>query len=186
MATVSNVTAAKPKVGGAVSVAPLGTTLPTATDTELTADFKNLGYISEDGLTNNGEISSDNIKAWGGDIVLTPQTDKTDVFQTTFIEATNVDVLKTVFGEDNVTGDLTAGITVKVNSNELPSRAWVADMVLRNGTAKRVVIPDGKITSVSEVTYSDSDAVGYQVEITASPDADGNTHYEYIKAAATS
>lgn len=158
MATATNVTAAKPAVGGAVSVAPLGTALPTATGTELDTAFKNLGYISEDGIKNNGEISSENIKAWGGDVVLTTQTDKSDLFEMTLIESTNIDVLKTVYGGENVTGDLSTGITVNVNSAEHTPQVWVADMILKNGTAKRIVIPNGTVSSVSEVTYNDSEA----------------------------
>ena len=52
MADAKNVTAAKPKVGGAVWRAPLGTTLPTDAKTALDKAFKSLGYISSDGLTN--------------------------------------------------------------------------------------------------------------------------------------
>ena len=50
MADVKNVTAAKPKIGGAVYSAPLGTTLPKDATTALDKAFKALGYISEDGL----------------------------------------------------------------------------------------------------------------------------------------
>ena len=46
MADAKNVTAAKPKVGGAVWRAPLGTTLPTDAKTALDKAFKSLGYIS--------------------------------------------------------------------------------------------------------------------------------------------
>ena len=59
----NNVSAAKPKVGGAVSVAPAGTALPTDATTALAAEFTQLGYISEDGLTNSIEISTDSVKA---------------------------------------------------------------------------------------------------------------------------
>lgn len=46
-ASASNVTAAKPKIGGAVSTAPAGTNLPTNAKTALDVAFKTLGYISD-------------------------------------------------------------------------------------------------------------------------------------------
>lgn len=45
MATEANVTTAKPKIGGAVYSAPLGTALPTDATTKLDDAFKALGYI---------------------------------------------------------------------------------------------------------------------------------------------
>ena len=35
--------------------------------------------------------------------------------------------------------------------------------------------------SVSEISYTDDDVIGYQCTITALPDSSGNTHYEYFK-----
>ena len=176
----SNVTTGKPRYGGAAFAAPTGSTLPIDAATALDEAFVGLGYISEDGLTNNGERSSNNIKAWGGDIVLSPQTEKTDTFTVTFIEALNPEVLKIVHGDDNVTGSVAAGLTVNVNSKELPEKTWVFDMVMNGGVLKRVVIPSGKVTNVSEVVYNDEEAVGYECEITAYPDSAGNTHYEHF------
>lgn len=184
MTTVNNVSVGKPAVGGAVSTAALGTTLPTDATTALANTFTNLGYISDDGLTNANTMESDNIKAWGGDTVLTYQTDKQDTFTFTFIEVLNVDVLKAVYGEDNVTGTLAAGITVKANAEEVPAAVWVIDMILREGAVKRIVIPNGKISEIGEITYADEEAVGYEITITAMPGSDGDTHKEYIKRTA--
>ena len=76
VASAANVTAAKPKASGAVFSAPLGTTLPTNAKSELDAALKTLGFISEDGLTNENSPESEDVKAWGGQTVLSSQTDK--------------------------------------------------------------------------------------------------------------
>lgn len=175
-----NVTASKPKVTGSIHRAPLGTTLPTDATTALNEAFKSLGYVSEEGVSNSNTASSDKTKAWGGDVVLDAQTEKPDTFKWTLIEALNVEVLKSVYGDDNVSGDLEKGITVKANSQEQKEHAWVVDMILKDAV-KRIVIPRGKVTEVGEIVYS-SKAIGYGTTISASPDTAGNTHYEYIVA----
>ena len=175
-----NVSAGKPKATGAIWTAPLGTELPTDTDSELVG-FDCLGYCSDDGLTNSTDLESETIKAWGGDTVLTIQKSKEDKYKFQLIEVLNVDVLKFVYGSENVSGDLSTGIVLKANNTDVEEKVVVIDMIMRDNTAKRVVIPTCKIAEMGDITYSDSDAVGYEVTVACTPDEAGNTHYEYIR-----
>lgn len=181
MTSTKNVSFGKPRVTGAVSTAPLGTKLPTDAISDLENEFKNLGYISEDGLTNENSPETDSIKAWGGDTVLTVQTAKEDTFTFKLIEVLNIDVLKEIYGKDNVSGSLESGIKIVANSKEMEEHIVVIDIILNGGVLKRIVIPKAIITEIGEVEYSDEDAIGYEITLTAKPDETGNTHYEYIQ-----
>lgn len=183
MQTVGNVTTAKPAVAGAISIAPKGTTLPTDATTALAEAFESMGYVSDEGITNENSPSTETIRAWGGDVVHVYSSEKPDTFQYTLIEALNMTVLKYVYGEDNVTGTLQTGIAIKANNLTDSEFVVVIDMIMREGVLKRIVIPDGKVSEIGEIVYSDDEAVGYDTTLTCMPDASGNTHYEYIKAA---
>lgn len=180
MATAEKVTTSKPLVGGGAWVAPLGTALPTDATSTLGDAFKDLGFISNDGIKNSNKASTSNITAWGGKVVATVQTEKPDTYQFTLIEATNLEALKLIYGDSNVSGDIATGITIKANSDEATEHVVVIDMKLREDALKRIVIPRAKVTEVDDISYKDSDAISYGTTISCTPDDSGNTHYEYI------
>ena len=180
------VTAAKPKVGGAVSVAPLGTTLPTSADGTLNAAFTSLGYASDTGVTRAVEMDTEVVKAWGGDVVLVLENGKTETFAFSMLDAHSLAALKVVHGDDNVTGSaLASGIGVVSNNTEKGGHIYVIDMIEAGNTLHRIVIPYGVVTEMEDITYVDNEAVAYGVTITAVADSSGNTAYEYFKTGAT-
>lgn len=176
---VANVSTGKPAIGGAIYRAPLGTEVPTDAISPLGDEFKCLGYVSDDGLTNANSPESDTIKAWGGDSVLSTQNEKPDTFAFKLIEVLNVEVLKAVYGGDNVTGDLTTGIHVTATTAEVEESVYIVDMTMRNGVLKRITIPDAKLQELGDIVYKDDEAAGYEMTMLAMP-VDGTSHHEYI------
>ena len=142
------------------------------------------GLVGEDGVTNENSPETDSKKAWGGDIVLKLQTEKPDTFTFKLISSLDLDVLKAVYGDGNVTGTLADGITVTATGEELPEKQWVIDMVMRDNAVKRIYIPSGSISEIGEIVYKDDEEVGYELTIMAMPGSDGATHKEFIKRAA--
>lgn len=180
-----NVALGKPKIGGAVFRAPIGTTLPTSADDTLDAGFLPMGYVSEDGVVNSNSPSAESVKAWGGDTVKVLYTERTDEWKLTLIESKRVDVKKAVYGQNNVTGTLANGITTSVKNDVPEPGSWVIDMV-EGTTLKRIVIPDAVVTELEDINYKDDEVVGYGVTLTAVTDSTGVSHYEYEKTAASS
>ena len=178
--TASQVSVGKPKVSGAIFSAPIGTTLPTDATTALAAAFNALGYVSQDGLVHSNSMTREKFRAWGGDIVDTEVTEKTDTFKFTLLESLNADVLKFVHGSGNVAGALATGLTVKGNGIDPGEHSIAVEMILRGGGAKRIVIPRGVLSELGDVVYRDNEVIGYACSILCIADTDGNTYYEYI------
>lgn len=184
--TASYVTTGKPKVVGGVWVAPKGTTLPTDATAQLPAGYVCLGYVSEDGLSNNNELTVDAIKAWGGNIVYRSLTEMNDEFSLTLIETLNADVLEAVYGTENVSVAGDGSATVNIVAEDPEEKVWVFELTLRGDRARRIVIPDGAVTAREEISYNDSDPIGYGITVSAYPDENGKTHIEYTEGSALS
>jgi hypothetical protein len=180
----ANVSTGKPKVGGAIFVAPKGTALPTDATSPLSEAFVNLGYASEDGLVNGTETDTNDTNAWGGDTVLSVQTSYKETFTVNLIE-TKEAVLAQYYGPDNVTVGNDGNIQVRHNSKQLPEQVAVVEVVLADGRIKRTVVPAAQVSDRSgEISYTDGDAIAYPIVWNAKPHAtwDGDTARDFIAA----
>lgn len=168
----------KPKVGGAISVAHVGATLPTDAATELSEDFKRLGYVSEDGVTISEERDSEDVKAWGGDIVYTSQTSYKESLAFTPIEL-SPEVCALEYGDDNVTVE-NGTVTVLHTGADMPEKAMVVETVPNSRVIARYVAPRAKLTEKGDVNLNDSDPIGRELTFSLMPDESGVSMYEYL------
>jgi hypothetical protein len=161
-------TAANVRVGvnGAVAFADLGTTLPTTALEALGVAWTDVGYVSEDGVTQGLAADQEEIKAWGGDVVRKVQTSHDLTYALKLIETTEA-TLTLYYGDPD-----------QITSDELPRRSWILD-VLDGDQVVRICLPDAQITERGDVVYSGSEAVGYEVTLTAYPDDAGVKAYLY-------
>lgn len=174
-------TTGKPKeIGGGIYRGQMGSIIPTDANSNLNEAFKNLGHISENGLTNGFEEENETFKDWSGEVVLEEQTSAKETFKYELIDVLDVEVLKEMFGDENVEGTLETGITVKSNSKERVAHPYIIDMIHANGILERIVIPNGKVTTRGEVTYKANDLVKFAITITAYPDENGDRSKRYI------
>ena len=105
------------KVGGYAYWAPAGTTLPTDSATALPAEYKLLGYLSEDGLTNTTDTDTAEIKDANGTTVMKIITSYAESYQFALLEVLRAEAAKLRYNSDAVTGN-DKSMTIK---HQMPS-----------------------------------------------------------------
>lgn len=164
-------------VTGGIYRADPETTAPTSALGTLDAGFDELGYVSEDGITQaiGAEVSS--IKAWqGGDEVRKVQTSHALTYAATLIETSEL-TLETYYGNFEDLGD-GEGL-VRITSDQPEHYSWALHMV--DGVHRiRLYIPDGQVTERGDVVWVNASTVAYPVTISCFPDDEGVKAYKYI------
>ena len=182
--SVRNVVAAKPRVGGGVYRAPLGTALPTDASTVLGVGYEALGYVSDAGVTPTRDTSIDKKKAWGGDIVAALLTDESRSFEFTLIEVYAEAVQKFVHGTANVTATAPApstGSTLAVLDKGGKPDQQIMVFEIRHGLKlRRIVVPVADPAITGEGPLVDGDLSAYTVTVEALKDTSGVRVYEYF------
>ena len=187
MPEVKDVRVGLPEQGvtGAIKSAPIGTALPDLTDitkaaVALNSAFQGNEFVSEDGLTLSPSMSTNDIKDWSGATVrkLLSSFDGTLAWA---MISTNAEQMKIAFGEKYV--ETKAATAAHGNQTKaalgahLPEhRSWV--FLMKDGDARMVVVvPDGQVTELNDVTFNSTSAVGWGVTLATYPDEHGNSIY---------
>jgi hypothetical protein len=183
MADSGNIWAATiPADGAAVYAAPLGTPLPATATAALNAAFVDLGWVSEDGVTNSIQRDVTRHKAWGGDTVKTTQDNYTESVKFTLLES-STDVLKVVYGDDNVTagGDYQS-IRVEHSSLMNERKSFVIDFI-DGDRVGRILVREGLVVELGDVMYVHKDLTKYELTVDVyKPDTGANavvTFFDY-------
>lgn len=159
---------------GAVFFAPMASTLPTDAVAALAQTFKDVGYIGPDGVTQAIETDITDITAWqNGDTVRKVQTSHDVTFQLVMLE-TNELSLKVYYADATATAK-----AVKVTGAQSPHNVVVIE-VLDEKHSIRIVLPDAQVTERGEIVYQNEEATGYDITLTAYPDAEGVKAYIYL------
>lgn len=187
MPNVSDVRIGAPdqKTTGAIKHAPLGTTLPSLSSiskASVTLDgaFTGNEYVSEDGLTLSPSISTADIKDWSGAVVRKVLDSFDGTLSWTMI-STDKEALEIAFGSKFVTSNTAttahgAQVQAALGAHLPDAQSWV--FLMKDGDARIViVVPDGQIVEVGDVSFVSNDAVGWPVTLACYPDSAGESIY---------
>ena len=164
----ANTGAAKGKADGYALFVPEGTEAPTDFESALPDGTMNLGFVSEDGVTDSPEFETEDHKDGNGDVVESTQSGYAKKVTMKLIEH-KADTLRVIYGEDNVT-DAGGKLTVHNKGTYGISGALVLDTVMRGARAMRRVYPCTQLTEVGESTMVTGDLFATEVTFTVYQD----------------
>lgn len=164
-------------ITGAAYVAPPKTAGPVDAVAAWPAAFKDIGWISDDGITESNSTDTTEIKGWqGGQTVRKVISSSEVTFSFTAIES-NKTVLE-LYHKGSKVVTTTGKSVLAIKAPGPDRRAFGFDLV--DGDAHiRIVIPDGEVTETGEITYKSDEAISYELTITAYPDANGTVAIKY-------
>lgn len=168
---VANAFVANPPIDGGVYFnAPLGAKLPKTVEEELDSAFRDHGAVGEDGFNVNPQRESSTEKMFGGEDWVDLQTSYTETVTLTLLEDDNINVIKSIYGDENVKetkADSKNGTqrTIYHTNKRLPLMSHVLKAV-DGEKRKTIVIPRGRISTVEKTPDVHSASTKYNVTIT--------------------
>ncbi|WP_448319230.1 phage tail tube protein [Streptomyces sp. CO7] len=159
-------------VQGAVYLAPVGTTAPADPYATWGTGWIDLGYATEDGLTEALNEDRQEFRAWGETSpVRTQVTNRTTTFKV-ILQQTSAHTLGLFYGVD--TADMTSsgtGATQALTFAEPPvgqPLTYALGMDVVDGDyPRRLLVARAEVTARGEVTYKTDTTVSYDITFTA-------------------
>lgn len=165
---------------GGVWVTPFGVTVadvPTEPTGTPAADFGEVGWISDEGVTKARTRETETTRAWQGATIIrniVTADDHTYTFQCLEENAVTYG-LRLPGATSTTTGGITTTEVRPFNSQDL--RSWVLDF--EDGAIhKRVFAPLAEVSEFGDEVYSSSELTVYEFTVTVYPDSSGVYLYE--------
>lgn len=155
-----DITEVRVAVDGVVSTAAFGAAAPTSAVSVLGVGWTDLGYVSEDGVTETTEQSTSVLRAWQRAKKVRTLIEEGSVqYQATLIQ-TNAETVALYYG-GTVEED---GSIIIDPSRERPVIALTLD-VIDGDEVIRAYAPEAQVIEVGDQVYSSGEPVGYEVTI---------------------
>lgn len=167
------VTTGQPWSEGGIWVGPVNNdgkaTLPTDATTKLPTGYKCLGWVTSDGVNVSTQLSTNDTKAWGGNIINSARTEYGETFTFSLAELSKT-VMSTLWDVSGTSGSDETGYTIAHNPSQLDNmHVFVIIVQYQDGSFGRRVIPFGRISSLGDVAYKDDTIISQNLTITALP-----------------
>ena len=151
--------------------APKNTALPASPLAELGTGWEEVGYVAQGGITWHNGRTATPLKDWANKIRRQLQEDSTGTVEVPII-STTAEVLKTLFGEDNVTeaaATATHGKLVSVDVEEgVVSEEEAFLFIMKDGDdALMLGTTSGLITDVADINFAANEAITWSATISA-------------------
>lgn len=151
--------------------APKGTDLPTYPTDTLDSDWKEVGFIAQDGITWHHGRSAEPLKDWSNSIRRQLQSDATGTVAAPIISTTK-EVLETIFGADNVSH------TAATSGHGALDSVEVAEGVMSGEEAFLFLMKDGDdtfmlgtesgfITNLDDISFAPGSVITWGATVSA-------------------
>lgn len=152
---------------GHVYVAPVGSTIPTSTTSPFNASWRELGYVSEDGVAFTPSVDINDINAWQSKVPVKRSLTGIDFdVKFTLLQTTQLASSLFFFGEDWTVAGSDATLSVTSNPT-LDERALAVEYTDDEGNLNRIILPRALVTDREDLTLNRSDAVQWGVTLKA-------------------